>query len=94
MWKVLAGTYSKQKKNPDYYKCLGKLEDKGFDDFVQIIAMDVRRTTEALRNEEHARKLTSVLVSYSKRNSKVGYCQGLNMLASYLLKKKLAEEVE
>ena len=93
MWRVIAGTRSKHKKNPDYYKCLGKLEDKGLEDFKGIIDMDVRRTALALKDPHHAQKLTSILVNYSKRNSKVGYCQGLNILCSYFLNKGLHEEV-
>jgi len=92
MWRSLAGTRSKIKKNPDYYKCLSKLQDKGLEDFTGIIGMDVKRTHHAIRSEDHAKKLTNVLLNYSKRNCKVGYCQGLNMLVSYLLYKGLSEE--
>lgn len=54
------------RKNPDYYRCLGKLEDKATAEFSQIILMDVKRTPEAAADEEHSRKLTAVLVNYAK----------------------------
>lgn len=93
MWKVLAGVGSKIRKNPDYYASLSKINDPGLMDFTTIINLDVHRTMEAQESAEHKRMLTSILLNYSRRNSKVGYCQGLNMLVSYLLVKGLAEEV-
>lgn len=93
MWKLLADIKSSMRKNPDYYTHLVKFEDKSAQEFAGIIGMDVKRTPDATANEEHSRKLTNILLAYSMRNSKVGYCQGLNMLASYFLSRGLSEEV-
>lgn len=94
MWRLLADIKSNMKKNPDYYSYLVKFEDKSAQEFAGIIGMDVKRTPDAIANEEHSRKLTNILLAYSMRNSKVGYCQGLNMLASYFLSRGMSEEVE
>lgn len=94
MWKVLADIKTNMRKNPDYYTHLIKIEDKSAQEFAGIIGMDVKRTPDAIVSEDHARKLTNILLGYSMRNSKVGYCQGLNMLASYFLSRGLSEEVD
>jgi Rab-GTPase-TBC domain len=93
MWKILADIKTNMKKNPDYYSHLIKFDDKAAQEFSGIIGMDVKRTPDAIASEEHARKLTNILLAYSMRNSKVGYCQGLNMLGSYFLSRGLTEEV-
>jgi hypothetical protein len=56
--------------------------------------MDVKRTEEALNDAVHAEKLTNILLNFSKRNSRIGYCQGLNFIASYFLKHLKDEEVD
>lgn len=44
--------------------------------------------------DERAGELLEVACLHERRNSKVGYCQGLNMLVSYFLHNGLTEEVD
>lgn len=62
----MANINSNIAKNPDYYKALVLYDDPGMDDFKSIITMDVKRTAGANVCEEHGKKLTRVLLCYSK----------------------------
>lgn len=66
MWKAIAGVNSNMMKNPDYYKSLFLFKDSGSEEFVGIIGMDVKRTPGATESEELTRRLTNILVNYSK----------------------------
>ncbi|CAI2382423.1 unnamed protein product [Moneuplotes crassus] len=53
------------------------------------IVLDINRTfgdNEMINREEFLKKLLRILVSYSKRNSTVGYCQGMNFLAGMIVR--------
>ncbi|PWW77792.1 TBC-domain-containing protein [Tuber magnatum] len=72
---------------PGYYQ---DILENGLDDPLVIsqIEMDINRTlTDNVfyRQGPGVRKLKQVLVAYSRRNSAVGYCQGMNMIAASLL---------
>ncbi|KAG0635035.1 rab-GTPase-TBC domain-containing protein [Tuber brumale] len=72
---------------PGYYE---DILENGLDDPLVIgqIEMDINRTlTDNVfyRQGPGVSKLKQVLVAYSRRNSAVGYCQGMNMIAASLL---------
>jgi hypothetical protein len=66
IWKIVGNINSNIFKNPDYYRALTLYDDPGLDDFKNIIVMDVKRTNAAHTSENHASKLTRVLLNYSK----------------------------
>lgn len=66
MWKALASINANMSKNPDYYNALFHYKDPSCEEFIGIIAMDVKRTPGASESQDLSRKLTNVLVNYSK----------------------------
>lgn len=74
-------------RQPGYYEDLVK---GGTDDptILAQIQMDITRTlTDNIffRRGPGVHKLNEVLVAYSRRNTEVGYCQGMNLIAACLL---------
>lgn len=74
---------------PGYYDSL-ITESKAYDDpeIVTQIKMDITRTlTDNIyfRKGPGVSKLNEVLLAYSRRNPKVGYCQGMNLITACLL---------
>ncbi|KAF8251556.1 TBC-domain-containing protein [Wilcoxina mikolae CBS 423.85] len=85
IWTECSGATSM--KVPGYYD---DLLQNGHDDPIVIsqISMDINRTlTDNIffRKGPGVSKLKQVLVAYSRRNTEVGYCQGMNMIAASLL---------
>lgn len=66
MWKAVANVNANMMKNPDYYKALFHYKDPGSEEFLGIIAMDVKRTPGAMESQELSKRLTNILVNYSK----------------------------
>jgi hypothetical protein len=66
MWKAIASINANMLKNPDYYRSLFHHKDPGTDEFMGIIAMDVKRTPGVSESEYLSRRLTNILVNYSK----------------------------
>ncbi|EGG18758.1 hypothetical protein DFA_02497 [Cavenderia fasciculata] len=88
VWLRCSGGYSRLSKYPDeYYNILEQYKDKTSIATKQI-AMDIDRTFpdhKYLNTQEHMEKLSNVLVAYSWRNPKLGYCQCMNFIAGFLL---------
>lgn len=75
---------------PGYYDDLvrGVGGDEPDSSVVAQIDMDIRRTLTDnvfFRKGPGVAKLKEVLLAYSRRNSEVGYCQGMNLIAACLL---------
>ena len=66
MWRILAGLTCKIKLEPGYYKSLTRFNDGSFNEFANIISLDVKRTGDAVVSEDLAAKLTRILLSYAK----------------------------
>lgn len=95
VWKgcinFLVGT-KKEKLGPNYYNDLVKRQDltTGSDPAIKQIELDLLRT---LPNNKHYEtiesdgivKLRNVLHAFSRYNTMIGYCQGLNRLAAIAL---------
>lgn len=62
----MSGANCNKKKNPNYYECLSISCVGPSEHFRRIIDMDVRRTEEAIKDPEHAKQLTNILVNFSK----------------------------
>ncbi|KAF2074940.1 hypothetical protein CYY_003773 [Polysphondylium violaceum] len=88
IWLRSSGALARLSENPDeYYNILEKYKGKKSIATKQI-QMDVDRTFpdhKFLNTKEKMESLTNVLVAYSWRNPKVGYCQCMNFIAGFLL---------
>ena len=57
------------------------------------IKKDINRTVQrGQTNEAELKMLGNVLTAFSRRNPYVGYCQGLNFVAYFLLTMQFSEE--
>jgi len=83
LWIVASGAFHQVKLHPEYYTQLVKLSTEVPSLYSDIIQKDLDRTT--TKNEEMKKKLYKILISYSIRNSSIGYCQGFNYIVLKLL---------
>lgn len=74
-----------------YYSLLAEDATPKAEESIAVIRRDINRTkihVGSFDNEEAAsHALYNVLSAYAKHDSETGYCQGLNMVAAYLLTK-------
>ncbi|KAH8433399.1 uncharacterized protein LDX57_011033 [Aspergillus melleus] len=88
VWSECSGASSM--RVPGYYDELVKGTD-GYDPDASVVSqidMDINRTLTDnvfFRKGPGVAKLKEVLLAYSRRNSEVGYCQGMNLIAASLL---------
>jgi hypothetical protein len=74
------------------YEQLLKYEDYP-DYFLRAIKQDINRTvSKSLTSTEELQSLSNILIAFSRRNPYVGYCQGLNFVAYFLLTMQFTEE--
>jgi len=60
---------------------------------MRAIKQDINRTvSKSLTSEEELKSLSNILIAFSRRNPYVGYCQGLNFVAYFLLTMQFTEE--
>lgn len=60
-----------------------------------VISADLKRTfpnDEYFKKPENKKKLKNILIAYSRRNSRIGYCQGFNFIVARLLRLFNTEE--
>lgn len=93
-WRITTKADKNAVLNRGYYESLVNSLEDPFNNFAQVIDLDVRRTPAAIKNKSIYQQLTNVLLAYAKRNSRVGYCQGLNGIVVYFLQRKIPEEVD
>lgn len=91
-WLLLAKVPTKMSQNPGYYEKLRRSFNSSAASLKKVIKRDIIRTPEAKDNKDLAKKLQNVLLTFVKRNKIIGYCQGLNFIASYLFTKNYSEE--
>lgn len=60
--------------------------------FNRSIQQDINRTAGKTSSKEELQSLTNVLMAFSRRNPYVGYCQGLNFVANFLITMQFTEE--
>uniref|UniRef100_A0A3P9L4R6 Growth hormone regulated TBC protein 1 n=1 Tax=Oryzias latipes TaxID=8090 RepID=A0A3P9L4R6_ORYLA len=89
VWMAASGAQDQLEKNPGYYQSM--LEAQHDPKLVETIRTDLHRT---FPDNVHFRKtsnpclqkaLYNVLLAYGHHNPAVGYCQGMNFIAGYLL---------
>ncbi|XP_038557125.1 growth hormone-regulated TBC protein 1-A isoform X1 [Micropterus salmoides] len=89
IWMAASGAQDQLEKNPGYYQSLlGAQHDPKL---VETICTDLNRTFpdniqfRKTSNPCLQKPLYSVLLAYGHHNPTVGYCQGMNFIAGYLL---------
>ncbi|XP_077568628.1 growth hormone-regulated TBC protein 1-A [Stigmatopora nigra] len=89
IWMVASGAQEQLEKNPGYYQTLlGAQHDPKL---VDTISTDLNRTFpdhvlfRKTSNPCLQKALYNVLRAYGHHNASVGYCQGMNFIAGYLL---------
>ncbi|CAM5074796.1 growth hormone-regulated TBC protein 1 isoform X1 [Chelonia mydas] len=89
IWMIVSGAQAKMEQNPGYYNKL--LEGEKSDTLVEAIKTDMNRTfPDNVQFRKTAdpclqQTLYNVLVAYGHHNKTVGYCQGMNFIAGYLI---------
>ena len=89
-WLSLSGARKEKELHKDYYYKINYQYPEYIPSKCEsVIAADLKRTfpnDDYFKKPENKKKLTNVLMAYSRRNSKIGYCQGFNLIAAKLLK--------
>jgi len=84
-WSLFLNVPSMLKYYPNEYKrLLDESKEVTYDSFKDI-EKDVNRTFNCVHDPAFGKSLRNVLVAYSIRNTTVGYCQSMNMVAGGLL---------
>ena len=82
---LCSGAKNDKNDNPQYYKKLVELSKDVKSLYSKQIEKDLKRTFTKEINEEKLNQLRQILICYSIRDSSIGYCQGLNFIASNLI---------
>ena len=82
---LCSGAKNDKNDNPQYYKKLVELSKDVKSLYSKQIEKDLKRTFTKEINEEKLNQLRQILICYSIRDSSIGYCQGLNFVASNLI---------
>jgi hypothetical protein len=95
VWSVLSGAAFLSEREPGLFQRL--LAERGSEPTkaAREIATDLNRSSNHpffSRNPEAHESLRRVLVAFSLRNTAIGYCQGLNIIAAFLLLYMTEEE--
>ena len=88
-WFLLSGAEREKNLHPGYYHNIVY----EYPEYIpskcnNIIEADLDRTCpteEYFKKPENRQKLSNVLIAYSRRNCKIGYCQGFNLIVAKLL---------
>ncbi|XP_005366321.1 growth hormone-regulated TBC protein 1 isoform X1 [Microtus pennsylvanicus] len=89
VWMAVSGAQAQMDQNPGYYHRL--LEGEGSPSLEEAIRTDLNRTfPDNVRFRKTAepclqKTLYNVLLAYGLHNQGVGYCQGMNFIAGYLI---------
>ncbi|XP_045422647.1 growth hormone-regulated TBC protein 1 isoform X2 [Lemur catta] len=89
VWMALSGAQARMDGNPGYYQHL--LQGEGEPGLRDAVSTDLNRTfPDNVRFQKAAepclqQALYNVLVAYGRHNRAVGYCQGMNFIAGYLI---------
>ncbi|XP_005374278.2 PREDICTED: growth hormone-regulated TBC protein 1 [Chinchilla lanigera] len=96
VWLAVSGAQARMEQNPSYYQQL--LQGEGKPDLEEAIRTDLNRTfPDNVRFRKTAqpclqKALFNVLLAYGLHNQGVGYCQGMNFIAGYLILITKSEE--
>ena len=88
-WFLLSGAEREKNLHPGYYhKIIYEYPEYIPSKYKTIIDADLDRTCpteDFFKKPENRKKLNNVLIAYSRRNCKIGYCQGFNLIVAKLL---------
>ena len=88
-WFLLSGAEREKNLHPGYYhNIIYEYPDYIPSKYKTIIEADLDRTCpteDFFKKPENRKKLSHVLIAYSRRNCKIGYCQGFNFIVAKLL---------
>lgn len=90
IWMAFSGAQDQLERNPGYYQSLLKTEQHDHK-IEEVIHADMHRTFPdniQFRDSSQSclqKALFNVLLAYGHHNQDVGYCQGMNFIAGYLL---------
>ena len=86
-WKCILNITLIKKEYPDYKGIVSKLEEPQAlqSGVLDIIKMDVKRTSFAEKEDEYKEMLTNILKAIAYCKPKLNYCQGMNFITSFLL---------
>ena len=79
----------KEQRKGYYYKIIYEYPEYIPSKWDTVITADLKRTypnDEYFKKPENKKKIKNLLTAYSRRNSKIGYCQGFNFIAARLLR--------
>ncbi|XP_059823749.1 growth hormone-regulated TBC protein 1-A isoform X1 [Hypanus sabinus] len=89
IWMTVSGAQEQMERNPVYYKKM--LETEEDPKLIESVRTDINRTFpdnvqfRRTANPCLQQPLFNVLVAYGNHNKAIGYCQGMNFIAGYLL---------
>ncbi|XP_006884020.1 PREDICTED: growth hormone-regulated TBC protein 1 [Elephantulus edwardii] len=89
VWMGVSGAQARMEQNPGYYHKL--LQGERNDSLEEAIRTDMNRTfPDNVKFKKTAdpclqKTLYNVLLAYGHHNQRVGYCQGMNFIAGYLI---------
>ena len=76
----------------EYYQQLDKSYNEHLLKTKKIIVMDIKRTYANINTQETKDKMLRILYNFSKRNTEIGYCQGMNFVCYHFLEYGFSEE--
>ncbi|XP_023837174.1 growth hormone-regulated TBC protein 1-A [Salvelinus sp. IW2-2015] len=91
IWMAASGAQEQLEKNPGYYHTLLGTEQQHDAKLEETVRIDMHRTfpdNVQFRNSSEPclqKALYNVLLAYGHHNQAVGYCQGMNFIAGYLI---------
>ncbi|KAL0963513.1 hypothetical protein UPYG_G00307420 [Umbra pygmaea] len=91
IWMAASGAQAQMEKNPGYYQSLLGMDQQRDPKLEETVRTDMHRTfpdNVHFRNSSETclqNVLYNVLLAYGCHNPSVGYCQGMNFIAGYLI---------
>ena len=89
-WLSMTGAEREKEQHKGYYyKIIYEYPEYIPSKWDTVITADLKRTypnDEYFKKPENRKKIKNVLTAYSRRNSKIGYCQGFNFIVARLLR--------
>ena len=83
VWFIVSGAFDLMRKNRNVFKHLSQINSKCID----VIEKDLKRTfLDKESNVKYEHQLRRILVAFSNFNPNIGYTQGMNYIAGFILK--------
>jgi hypothetical protein len=76
---------------PGYYKALDGSYNDQINCYRKQIQKDIDRTAKNM-SQDLKQKMMRILINFAKRNMKIAYCQGMNLICFFLIEMNFEEE--